>query len=166
MAICKECKCDLPMHRLGCAEAKGETDLYAKIEQLQAELGKRDRKIENMYHAISGIQYNECRMRVQNDIEARQKEDARTVEPIFQTEIDQLKAELEKHRWIPVSERLPKESGYYQVIRKGNGWPTTRIFYVGDKPEWTSGDIVTHWKDVILPEQALRSPEQGKGSRK
>ena len=34
---CKNCQCELPMHRLGCPEAKGETALYAKIEKLQAE---------------------------------------------------------------------------------------------------------------------------------
>lgn len=34
---------------------------------------------------------------------------------IRQDEIDRLRAELEKHRWIPVSTRLPEEDGNYLV---------------------------------------------------
>ena len=34
------------MHRLGCPEAKGETALYAKIEQLQAE----NEKLKELLH--------------------------------------------------------------------------------------------------------------------
>ena len=58
-------------------------------------------------------------------------------------------AGLEKHRWIPVSERLPKESGYYQI----NQYPTTREYstksLVGN--QWYSNDTVTHWKPIMKP---------------
>lgn len=65
--------------------------------------------------------------------------------------IEQLQAALAEHRWIPVSERLPEESKPYQVVRKGNIWPTTRE-YDAHGCVWVSHDTVTHWKEVILPE--------------
>lgn len=46
---CENCKSELPMHRLGCPEAKGETALYAKIEQLQAENKKLKNQKEYVY---------------------------------------------------------------------------------------------------------------------
>lgn len=53
--------------------------------------------------------------------------------------------------WIPVSERLPKESGYYLVHHKG-GFVSERYFYE-DAPEifaQVRNDPVTHW--MPLPE--------------
>lgn len=38
MEQCKNCHSELPMHHLGCPEAKGDTALYAKIESLQAKM--------------------------------------------------------------------------------------------------------------------------------
>jgi len=37
---CRNCNCELPMHRLGCPEARGETTLYAKVEELIKERNK------------------------------------------------------------------------------------------------------------------------------
>lgn len=68
--------------------ADEKEEMQSKIKQLQAELGKRDRKIENMYHAIHGIQNDDCRMWVHSQIESRQKEDARTVEPMFKASLE------------------------------------------------------------------------------
>ena len=64
--------------------------------------------------------------------------------------ISELQAELDKHRWIPVVERLPETTGAYQVIRKINDYPSTRMYNVHNK-DWRSNDIVTHWKPIILP---------------
>lgn len=53
--------------------------------------------------------------------------------------------------WIPVNERLPKESGYYLVHHKG-GFVSERYFYE-DAPEifaQVRNDPVTHW--MPLPE--------------
>lgn len=58
--------------------------------------------------------------------------------------------EIEKHRWIPVKEKLPQETGPYQVVRKGNKNPTTREF-CADSHIWYTSDIVTHWKQIIIP---------------
>lgn len=49
-------------------------------------------------------------------------------------------------KWVPVSERLPKESGYYLVHHKG-GFVSERYFYE-DAPEifaQVRNDPVTHW---------------------
>ena len=69
----------------------------------------------------------------------------------LQSENTRLKEELEKHRWIPVSERLPEKDGAYQVFRKGNRAPTTRTYFCKDG--WVTHDIVTHWKPITLPEE-------------
>ncbi len=66
------------------------------------------------------------------------------------TQIPLLQAEVEQHRWIPVGERLPEESGEYLVVRKGNRYPTTREYEKG--MGWVTHDIVTHYKPIILPE--------------
>lgn len=66
--------------------------------------------------------------------------------------IKELEAQLEKHRWIPVSERLPEKTGEYQVVRKINQYPTTRE-YSADSLMWHSFEIVTHWRPIILLEQ-------------
>ena len=70
----------------------------------------------------------------------------------FQT-IKQLQAELNKHRWIPVSERLPEKTGWYFVY--GLDTVTTGRFIVCKKTPniWVGGaDFVDYWKPIILPE--------------
>ena len=60
-----------------------------------------------------------------------------------------LKAELEKHRWIPVEERLPEKSGHYLTLGQFSTIPQTTKY----RDNWWSAlDAVTHWKPVILPE--------------
>ena len=56
--------------------------------------------------------------------------------------------------WIPVNERLPKESGDYQVVRQINRFPTTRE-YCAKSLMWLSHDTITHWKPIVIPDQAL-----------
>ena len=70
----------------------------------------------------------------------------------LEAENEKLRAELDRHRWIPVEEGLPEEAGAYQVLRENNQFPTTREFYFVNKT-WTSRDVVTHWKPVILPDE-------------
>lgn len=55
-------------------------------------------------------------------------------------------------RWIPVTERLPKEQGYYLVAHQRSGCVAER-FYYRDCPDLfvkVTGDPVTHW--MPLPE--------------
>lgn len=72
-------------------------------------------------------------------------------------QIDEQNKELEKHRWIPVSERLPEDdsSAYLFLHESGNvhqGIPSCDL-YGPDGKLWHS---ITHWKPIILPEQALK----------
>lgn len=71
-------------------------------------------------------------------------------------EIAALKAEVEKERWIPVSERLPEEEDadiFYEVQ-----WFTTNIGSVIEKynydfAEWEMDNKeVTHWKPINQPQ--------------
>jgi len=55
------------------------------IKQLQTQTKELERKIENMYRAIEKIYDDECRINVGIRIAFYQKEDARTVEPMFKT---------------------------------------------------------------------------------
>jgi len=64
-----------------------------------------------------------------------------------------LEAELERHRWIPVGERLPDDMGDYLVsngiwierIWFDNGWCYQKGAEFQDKSK------VTHWKPIHLP---------------
>ena len=69
-------------------------------------------------------------------------------------EINDLHAELEKHRWIPVAEGLPEKEGWYFVY--GLDTVTTGRFLVCEKTPniWVGGgDFVTHWKPIIRPKE-------------
>lgn len=70
----------------------------------------------------------------------------------LEEENERLKAELEQHRWIPVSERLPDDdSPHLFWLESGNvvqGIPSCEL---GEhNPPLTHK--ATHWKPIILPE--------------
>ena len=81
-------------------------------------------------------------------------------------EIEGLEAELHKHRWIPVSERLP-EKGECLVLCEGKiRQVQIRIRTDDEDGKMTScaisdlgcvylgcDECITHWKPIILPEQ-------------
>lgn len=88
----------------------------------------------------------------------------------FQEKIEQQQKELEKHRWIPLSERLPEyevkvilcciRSKSVDIGRRtdesetynSDMWATeTKIFYPA---------AFTHWMPIILPEQAIAKAEE------
>ena len=74
----------------------------------------------------------------------------------FEAEAKQLQAEVEKHRWIPVSERLPEDDKPCLILLiSGNiiqGIPSCDLF----GPDGILWRSVTHWKPIVLPEQALQ----------
>ena len=77
----------------------------------------------------------------------------------LEEENERLKAEIEKQRWIPVSERVPKESGLYLVMLNYDHpqnlsirmkHPAT-VSYFKDDAMWGTEKRITHWKPIILP---------------
>ncbi len=78
----------------------------------------------------------------------------RTIERIIDKN-EQLQAELDKYRWIPVSERLPKNANAVLLVWRN-------YFYIGccrGGKFYIAGELyteVTHWKPIILPEQAKK----------
>ncbi len=79
----------------------------------------------------------------------------------YKEKIEQLEAELAKHRWIPVEEGLPERDCFCDIyIPKFNKNCPQRGWYNEHKKSWlttTKGwgitRQVTHWKPIILPEQ-------------
>ena len=82
-------------------------------------------------------------------------------------QMDAYQAELDKHRWIPVTERLPKE-GYLWFCYEKTGYtydgyyqPQYKLWEMFDPCGGYSkidvGSPPTHWKEIILPDQALQN---------
>ena len=78
--------------------------------------------------------------------------------------IDELEAELAKHQWISVDDRLPEEKGIYLTKYKGDGrqglkgeiWIRSYPYFGIYTDYWTNKKkmkySVTHWKTITLPE--------------
>lgn len=77
----------------------------------------------------------------------------------------ELQTKLEKHRWIPVAERLPKhkyeDEGDYLVCGTNAAWIERWTMLSGDEGDgdnygWQNNSkVITHWKPnaLILPEE-------------
>lgn len=85
-----------------------------------------------------------------------------------QDKCHELQTELTKHRWIPVSERLPELRGISPNKHSIDIWVYTADgdpsmgFYTESQGFRQAGSgvvglEVTHWKPIILPEQALKN---------
>ncbi len=105
-------------------------------------------------------------------LQAKDKEDAEQIELIEKQcqengkaaadralEIDTLQAKIEKHRWIPVSEGLPKNGScvFVTVSHMKERWGFLAWFDTS-KEKWELYDNmvrgeVTHWKPITLPEE-------------
>ncbi len=80
------------------------------------------------------------------------------VQKILETE-----AELDKHRWIPVSERLPKDDHQVWILYDISEY-TYNAYYDSVYNNWhifdysggykKAEDKPTHWKPIILPKGA------------
>lgn len=79
-------------------------------------------------------------------------DDANRIAKKLNNRIFHLEAELEKHRWISVDERLPDDNSmeYLWYCNK----PDKEILLFGD-PElfYEGGYNFTHWRPITLPKQ-------------
>jgi hypothetical protein len=101
-----------------------ECDKKNVIAELQAELDGVDEKFSNCHKAIDAL-------------ESRAKG---------------LQAELDQHRWIPVSERLPSEEKDVLVWAKEKYFQIS--WYCLEDKRWMFLQYPpTHWKPIILPEK-------------
>ncbi len=76
---------------------------------------------------------------------------------------NQLQAELDKHRWIPVSERLPVNIATVWILLNAKATDSlspSMGFYGENENGWEWEilgvgilDEVTHWKPIILPKE-------------
>ena len=67
----------------------------------------------------------------------------------------QLQIELDKHRWIPVTERLPEESGWRETITNTRPEPIS-CYYSIETKSWETTRIITRWKPIILPKEETK----------
>ena len=67
--------------------------------------------------------------------------------------VDQLRTQLDQHRWIPVAERLPEAKGVYLACIKNGNYPSfvSTVLHYGKDKAWASPNNVTHWKPTLLP---------------
>jgi len=159
--------------------------MEAKIKQLQAKLtanAKRElSQIGNSpmslcpdcYNTILGGECLGCRIsNLQAELEAKDKaldemqrygcfvrDDENDHLCLVVRENEKLQAELDKHRWIPVSERVPEnnECVFITIKHMADTWGFL-AWYSPTKVKWEFYDNmvkgeVTHWKPIILPKE-------------
>ena len=96
---------------------------------------------------------NEIPLEAHDPVEYTRNHPHKAVDKIreLQAENAKLKEELERHRWIPVEERLPDEDGEVFVIRSNLRYPERRFWCNGKW--WCPVACITHWKPIILPKE-------------
>jgi hypothetical protein len=68
--------------------------------------------------------------------------------------VKELEAELEQHRWIPVSERLPENDGKFVLVTNGKAyalsWYNDRWSLISSNTSELADKNITYWKPIIL----------------
>lgn len=133
-----------------------------KIAQLQADLAKAE-LLETFY--LEGVEKSAAELDKANETIQEYKDALATKFNAEMCEVlKPIQAKLDKHRWIPVEERLPKRDGQVWICYKENGYtyggyynPTYKLWQIFDPcGGWSNIDSKsppTHWKPIILPEQ-------------
>jgi len=86
------------------------------------------------------------------------------LEQKYKKQAERIEEMKEQNRWIPVSERLPEEGQFCHLyMPEFNSNCPQKGLYLSDKKVWLTTikyrkrtRKVTHWKPIILPEQALK----------
>jgi len=74
----------------------------------------------------------------------------------------ELQAKIEQQRWIPVSERLPKEKGYIDVANAKLKVPQTWCWTNTNAEAERLKTFMTHWRPSLLPEaEEMLKDKQG-----
>ncbi len=79
--------------------------------------------------------------------------------------IAELEAQLEQHRWIPVTERLPENVATVFIFtgegRGGVGfYGEDETGYIWERLDHAINLKITHWKPIYLPEKDLTNDKQ------
>ncbi len=127
----------------------GDFELFESIGELQAELEKKTKALEKIVgfrhwlKQAGGMDIHKiAEQALKNESEVK---------------------ELEKHRWIPVTERLPENNRGLSLVCDVSGlgnpfaiiWYNNQWLFPDKETKWPC--VVTHWKLITLPEQALES---------
>ena len=147
-----------------------------QILNLKAELKKKDELLfayESVKAPVNPLLAENKRLKAKNE-ELRQgiindRDDVVLVPKKIYDQFEKLRAELEQHRWISVNEKLPEKNGHYLAGDKNT---VGEAYWTGEKKKWKflgttceftfDTDVIitdrfpTHWKPIILPEQALK----------
>jgi len=89
---------------------------------------------------------------------------------VHKDHIKELKAQLDKERWISVEERLPKceasGTSLYVHVTDGKRVRNSQYCSVGFDPwldiTYQSAKYITHWKDIILPPSPVTGANEDK----
>lgn len=135
-------------------------------------LVERWSKYNDIDDALINMDKEIIRLQAEIDRLKQEKKDciAGTWEDKLNAENTQLKAKLERHRRIPVTERLPRLNMKVCIysptqlgVRTGKytkNWKGEFFWDVDFTSDVTSyQDTITHWWPIILPEQALKGGE-------
>lgn len=129
----------------------------------------------NKYMMIETKKYNQLQKRIKKlyagDLSPESRLNGyKVVTDSLRKRIEELRAELDKHRWIPVTERLPemlsKEKGWSKTVLVFGGGKVGLAWFVGkcyNNPKdnydyWASDfhtsdtfpETITHWKPIYL----------------
>ncbi len=173
---CPDCGREMDFHGMGCPYESMQP-LREKIKQLEAELKKPECKTcgdsgsinkpdivdsVGVKHIGEFVDCPDCKKPEAGELSKKVKsllddckygritnvEGSNAMIPLLHEAL----AELEKYRWIPVSERLPEDdsSAYLFLHDSGNvhqGTPSCDLF----GPDGKLWHSITHWKPITLP---------------
>lgn len=83
-------------------------------------------------------------------------EQIREIDKLYAEKCRELEEERKKHEWIPCSEKLPEESGKYEVTAyNGYRYQTTQVRWQPKLKSWSLSGAMAYWKIIAwkhLPE--------------
>ena len=121
------------------------TEIYDEAERYRIALCEANAKVDKLQAERDMLE----------DLVGEKEQEFADYKKHFKTE-DELRAELEQYRWIPVGERLPKKNGRYLVLHEDTG---PKVCHKGHSAVINAYDFdcqiryATHWKPIIPPKE-------------